>query len=68
MIFLAVVEHRLIPARVRSETARLKEEGADFSIWAPACQDSSHVGCAGVGVVSMRGAPVVVAYFCHCPV
>ena len=27
------------------------------SVWAHACQDSSHVGNAGVGVVSMRGAP-----------
>ena len=45
--FLAVVEHRLIPARVRSEWARLKEKGL-ASIWAPACQDSSHVGNAGL--------------------
>ena len=28
------------------------------SIWAPASQDSSHVGNAGVGVVSLRGAPL----------
>ena len=27
------------------------------SIWAPASQESSHVGNAGVGVVSLRGAP-----------
>ena len=33
------------------------------SIWAPACQDSSHVGHAGVGVVSMRGAPVALPTF-----
>ena len=26
--------------------------------WAPACQGSSHVGNAGVGVISMRGAPL----------
>ena len=32
--FLAVVEHRLIPARVRSEWARLKEKGM-ASIWGP---------------------------------
>ena len=25
------------------------------SVWAPACQDSSHVGNVGVGVISMRG-------------
>ena len=47
--FLAVVEHGLIPARVRSEWARLKCKGL-ASIWAPACQDASHVGNAGVGV------------------
>ena len=28
------------------------------SIWAPACQESSHVGNAGVGVISMKGAPL----------
>ena len=44
--FLAIVEHRLIPARVRSEWARLERNGL-ASIWAPACQDSSHVGNAG---------------------
>ena len=31
--------------------------------WAPACQDSSHVGNAGVGLVSMRGAPVALPTF-----
>ena len=54
--FLAVVEHRLIPARVRSEWSRLRRK--DFaSIWSPASQVSSHVGSAGVGVVRLRGAP-----------
>ena len=33
------------------------------SIWAPACQDSSHVGNAEVGVVSLRGAPVALPSF-----
>ena len=33
------------------------------SIWAPACQDSSHVGNAGLGVFSMRGAPVALPTF-----
>ena len=46
--FLAVVEHRLIPARVRSEWARLKGKGV-ASLWAPASQGSSHVGHAGSG-------------------
>ena len=44
--FLAVVEHRLIAARVRSEWAGLESKGV-ASIWAPASQDSSHVGNAG---------------------
>ena len=51
--FLAVVEHRLIPVRVRSKWAGLRRKGL-ASIWAPACQDSSHVGNAGVSVISMR--------------
>ena len=45
--FLAVAEHRLIPARVRSEWSRLKAKGLP-SIWAPASQASSHVGNAGL--------------------
>ena len=53
--FIAVVEHRLIPARVRGEWARLRAEGS-ASGWAPVSQESSHVGHAGVGVVSMRSA------------
>ena len=36
VVFLAVVEHRLIPARVRSEWARLGKRKL-ASIWAPAC-------------------------------
>ena len=64
--FLAVVEHRLIPARVRSEWSRLRVKGLS-SLWAPACQDSSHVGNAGVGVISMRGA-CCFAFLCHCSV
>ena len=48
---LAVVEHRLIPARVRSVWARLKGKGL-ASTWAPSCQDSSHDGHAVVGTVS----------------
>ena len=51
--FWAVVEHCLIPARVGSEWARLRIKGL-ASLWAPACQDSSHVGTAGVGIISMR--------------
>ena len=47
--FLAVVERRLIPARVRSEWARLRGQRL-ASVWAPACQDSPHVGNAGSGL------------------
>ena len=52
---VGVVEHRLIPARVRSEWTRLRAKSL-ASIWAPASQDSSHVGNASVGVV--RGVPI----------
>ena len=62
--FLAVVEHRLIPAGVRNEWARLRRKGL-ASIWAPACQDSSHVGDAGVGVISMKGAPLALPTFAN---
>ena len=51
VVFLAVTEHRLIPARVRSECARLRAKGV-ASIWSPASQDSSHVGNAGVGEIA----------------
>ena len=54
--FLAVVEHRLIPARVRSEWSRLRKKDL-ASIWSPASQVSSHVGNAGVGVISLRVPP-----------
>ena len=60
--FLAVVEHRLIPARVLSEWARLRCRKI-ASIWAPSSQESSHVGHAGVGVVSLRGAPLSLPSF-----
>ena len=51
-----------IPDRVRSEWARLKSKGV-ASIWAPASQDSSHAGNAGVGVVSLRGASLSLPTF-----
>ena len=60
--FLAVAEHRLIPARVRGEWSRLRKKGL-ASIWALASKDSSHVGNAGVGVSSMREAPVALPSF-----
>ena len=45
------------PARVRSKWSRLRSKGLS-SVWAPASQDSPHVGNAGVGVVSLRDAPL----------
>ena len=33
------------------------------SVWAPACQESSQVGNAGVGVISMKGAPFALPTF-----
>ena len=66
LIFLAVAEHRSIPARLSSEWARLKAKGL-ASLWAPASQDSSHVGGAGVRVVSVRGAPVALPTFATAP-
>ena len=62
--FLAVSEHRLIPARVRSEWAGLRRKGI-HSVWALASQEGSHVGHAGVGVVSLKGAPVSMPSFCY---
>ena len=47
--FLAVVEHRLILSRVRGEWARLRRKGL-ATVWAPASQDTSHVGHVGVEV------------------
>ena len=52
---LAVVEHRLILARVRGEWTGLRRKGL-ASVWAPASQHTSHVGHAAVGVVSLRSA------------
>ena len=62
---LAVVEHRLIQARVWSEWARLGKRGL-ASIWAPACQGSSHVGIAGFGVLGMRFATAQFKWFFDC--
>ena len=59
---VAVEEHRLIPARVRSEWARLRGKGL-ATVWAPASQDTSHVGHVGVRVIGLMGA--LVSF--HCP-
>ena len=45
-----------------SEWARLRGKGL-ASILAPACQDTSHVGNVGVGVVTTRGAPIALPTF-----
>ena len=55
--FLAVAEHRLIPSRGRSVCHQLRWVG-HHSVWAPACQDQVAGGPAGVGVVSLGGAPL----------
>ena len=56
--FLAIAEHRLIPSRARSVCHQLRRAG-HHSVWAPACQDRVAGGHAGVGVVSLGGAPCV---------
>ena len=58
-----VVEHRLIPARARSECDRLRRRGSGLRFGLLPVIDSSHVGNAGVGVVSLRGAPVALPSF-----
>ena len=55
--FVAVVEHRLVPAWARSEGKRLLLAGVR-SVWAPGSLEGEHVGHAGVGVVSLPGAPI----------
>ena len=47
---------------MRSEWARLRGKVL-ATIWAPASQDSSHVGNAGIGVLSLRDAPVAMPTF-----
>ena len=60
--FLAVAEHRLIPSRARSVSHFLRRAG-HHSVWAPACQDKIAGGHAGVGVVSLGGAPLSLPSF-----
>ena len=50
--FLAVAEHRLIPARARSVGHQLRRDGYQ-SVWALTCQDHVAGGHVGVGVVSL---------------
>ena len=60
--FLAIAEHRLIPARAPSVCHQLRWAG-HHSVWAPACQDQVAGGHAGVGVVSLGGAPLSLPSF-----
>ena len=60
--FLAVAEHRLIPARARSVGHQLRKAG-HYSVWAPAYQDKIAGGHAGVGVISLGGAPLSLPSF-----
>ena len=60
--FLAVAEHRLIPSRARSVGHSLRKAG-HHSVWAPACQDKIAGGHAGVGVISLAGAPLSLPSF-----
>ena len=62
--FLAVVEHRLIPATCPGVSGLvLGSKGIWLLVWSPASQVSSHVGNAGVGVVSLCGAPLALPTF-----
>ena len=60
--FLAVAEHRLIPSLARSVCHQLRSAG-HHSVWAPACQDKIAGGHAGVGVISLGGAPLSLPSF-----
>ena len=62
--FLAVAEHRLIPSRARSICHQLRRAGF-HSVWAPACQDRIAGGHAGVGVISLAGAPLISPFLCY---
>ena len=53
--FLAVAEHRLVPARASNVTTQLRKARRS-SFWAPSCQDVTPGGHAGVGVISLHGA------------
>ena len=53
--FLAIAEHRLVPARARTVTTQLRHSRRS-SVWAPSCQDVTPGGHAGVGVISLHGA------------
>ena len=62
LIFLCVTEHRLVSAGARSEWKRLRSKSIS-SIWSLASQEFSAVGNVGVGVVSLKGAPLALPTF-----
>ena len=53
--FLAVVQHKLVPARARSIRRQLRKADR-HSVRTPACQDQLSGGHASVGVISLGGA------------
>ena len=59
---MAVAEHRLILPGARSVGHLLRTAG-HHSLWSPACQDHVAGGHAGVGVVSLGGAPLSLPSF-----
>ena len=61
---IGVVEHRLIPAKVRHEWSRLHMDGI-HSVWSPASQKHCQVGQAGVGVVSPKLCFCLVTHLCY---
>ena len=60
--FLAVAEHRLVPAGARNVTTQLRNVRRS-SVWAPSCQDVTPGGHAGVGVISLHGATLSLPTF-----
>ena len=62
LTFLGLLKQCLIPARVRSEWKRFREKVIS-SVWALASQEFSHIDKAGVGVVSLTGAPLAMLTF-----
>ena len=62
--FLAVAEHRLIPARARNVSTQLRKARRS-SVCAPSCQDVTPGGHAGVGVISLHGATLSLPTLFH---
>ena len=60
--FLAVAEHRMVPARARAVTTQLRQARRS-SFWAPSCQDVTPGGHAGVGVISLHDASLFSSHF-----